>query len=265
MRAVDTTKPKMGVYSSWQRRHSKLAAEAQVRKESGGADLVMFGDSHMEAFRGTANPSILNPSILQKEYAVFQDVMRTTRELQTVFGVPAHIHGISGDSTQGLLYRLQNGEMDSPPPKVATVHIGNNDVAMGINPMSVAKGVEENLKTLLLWGPNVQIVLIALFPRVDDVCGRPKGSQCPSEVPLSSSFYTEPLREVNERLERLAESHPRVHFVNCNARFILRKGTDMYLNTKIFKDGLHILDFSGAQEFLACLKEPVISALGTLQ
>eukprot|EP00959_Pyramimonas_sp_CCMP1952_P376343 7882871-Pyramimonas_sp.AAC.1 len=215
----------------------------------------------MEAFLGTVNPSILSPSVLQKEYSVLQDVMRTTRNLETVFGVAAQVQGIAGDTTQGLLYRLEHGEMDSPPPKVATLLVGTSDLALGVHPSSIATGVEANVDKLLTWGPDVQVVLFALFPRVDDVCGRKKTEKCPLEVDMSKSYYTLPVDEVNELLEQLAAKHPRVTFVNCNSRFTLRKGTETYLNTKIFKDGMHILDFDGAKSFLECIKQPVKAGL----
>uniref|UniRef100_A0A7S0QSB6 SGNH hydrolase-type esterase domain-containing protein n=1 Tax=Pyramimonas obovata TaxID=1411642 RepID=A0A7S0QSB6_9CHLO len=263
LRKVDTTVPKRGVYSAWQRRHSRLSMDVQAKKATGGAQLVMFGDSHMEAFMGTANPSILSPSILQKEYAVFQEVMQTTRNLETVFGVPAQVQGIAGDTTQGLLYRLEHGEMDSDPPKVATLLVGTSDLALGVHPSSIAMGVEANVEKLLAWGPDVQVILLALFPRVDDVCGKNKTTKCPLEVDMKLSYYTRPVEEVNDQLEQVASKHPRVTFVNCNSRFTLRKGTAMYLNTKIFKDGMHILDFDGANSFLECIKDPVKERLAS--
>merc|ERR1712216_275558 len=129
-----------------------------------------------------------------------------------------------------------------------------SDLALGIHPSSIVKGIKTVVEKLLAWGPDVQVVVFALLPRVDDVCGKRKVEKCPLEVDMSKSFYTKPVEDVNVQLENLATEYPRLTFVNCNSHFILRKGSETFLNTKTFKDGMHILDFDGAKSFLECIK-----------
>ena len=56
--------------------------------------------------------------------------------------------GVSGDGTENLLWRLQNGNLEGPPPALAIMLIGINDLTYSGSPRSpelAAEGIRANL------------------------------------------------------------------------------------------------------------------------
>ena len=56
--------------------------------------------------------------------------------------------GVSGDRTDNLLWRLQNGNLAGPPPKVVVLLIGTNDLAYHRSPELTAEGIRAALQVL---------------------------------------------------------------------------------------------------------------------
>jgi lysophospholipase L1-like esterase len=77
--------------------------------------------------------------------------------------------GISGDRTQNVLFRLQNGELDGVKPKAIVLLIGTNNLPPAANntPEDTAKGVKAILDLLREKQPQAKILLMAIFPRED--------------------------------------------------------------------------------------------------
>lgn len=76
--------------------------------------------------------------------------------------------GVSGDRTEHLLWRLQHGNLDGPPPKGAIVLIGTNDLTNGGKPRppeSIAEGIRRDLLYLRQHLPETRILLLGLWPR----------------------------------------------------------------------------------------------------
>ena len=57
--------------------------------------------------------------------------------------------GVSGDRTENLLWRLQNGNLAGPPPHAAVLLIGTNDLAAGRSPELAAAGIRAVLEALI--------------------------------------------------------------------------------------------------------------------
>ncbi len=74
--------------------------------------------------------------------------------------------GISGDRTQHLLWRLQNGEFDGQTPKVAVLLIGINNIGQKDPepPESAAAGIEAVVGEIRRRSPTTKILLQAVFP-----------------------------------------------------------------------------------------------------
>ena len=74
--------------------------------------------------------------------------------------------GIGGDTTQFLLWRLQDGEVDgcAPSTRVAVLLIGINNIFGGATPANTAAGVQANLNELRCRLPNAKILLLGLWP-----------------------------------------------------------------------------------------------------
>ena len=70
--------------------------------------------------------------------------------------------GIAGDTTQGVLWRLQNGEGEGFKPKAIMLMIGTNN---GNTAPEVAMGVAAVVFELRKDFPDAKILLLAIFPR----------------------------------------------------------------------------------------------------
>jgi lysophospholipase L1-like esterase len=73
--------------------------------------------------------------------------------------------GVSGDRTEHLVWRLDHGNLDGPPPKVAIVMIGTNDIGHGRSVEVAAEGVRAVLLKLRVREPATRILLLGLWPR----------------------------------------------------------------------------------------------------
>ena len=75
--------------------------------------------------------------------------------------------GVSGDKTEHLLWRLQHGNLDGPPPTGFIVLIGTNDLTHPRPPEDAAEGVRANLLYLRQRLPAARILLLGLLPRAE--------------------------------------------------------------------------------------------------
>jgi len=73
--------------------------------------------------------------------------------------------GVSGDRTEHLLWRLQHGNLDGPPPAGIMVLIGTNDLTNDRTPEIVAEGIRADLQYLRRQLPAARIGLLGLWPR----------------------------------------------------------------------------------------------------
>lgn len=72
--------------------------------------------------------------------------------------------GIAGDTTQGVLYRLENGEGEGFSPQAVMLMIGTNNIGRNI-PGEVAEGVGAVVLSLQQHFPEAKILLLGVFPR----------------------------------------------------------------------------------------------------
>src|ERR1051326_1560830 len=75
--------------------------------------------------------------------------------------------GVSGDRTDQLLWRMQHGNLDGPPPRAVILLIGSNDLAQGRTPEASAEGIRAKLLELRRRRPRAGILLLGLWPRED--------------------------------------------------------------------------------------------------
>jgi lysophospholipase L1-like esterase len=73
--------------------------------------------------------------------------------------------GVSGDRSEHLVWRLDHGNLDGPPPKVAIVLIGTNDIGHGRSVEDAAEGIRAVLIKLRVREPTTRILLLGLWPR----------------------------------------------------------------------------------------------------
>jgi len=118
------------------------------------------------------------------------------------FGWNAADFGWGGDTTQNILWRLRNGELDGVNPKVIVLLAGTNNIAVGKSDgakiADVARGIHAILEEFHRRAPATTIVLTAIFPRNDN--------------PTANAT----IDEINRRIEGFADGR-RVRFLNVNS------------------------------------------------
>jgi lysophospholipase L1-like esterase len=131
--------------TGWLKRHTNFVAQAN----QGGIDILFMGDSITDFWRNRGS------NVWNQYYA------------------PRHASnfGISGDRTQHVLWRMDNGELDGIKPKVVVLMIGTNNTGKERNgqprntvPETIA-GVQTVVADLRARLPDSKILLLAIFPR----------------------------------------------------------------------------------------------------
>lgn len=97
--------------------------------------------------------------------------------------------GISADRTENLLWRLDHGNLDGPPPDAVVLLIGTNDLSAGRSPNETAAGVRAVLLNLRERLPQARILLLGLWPRGE----------------AADSPFRAKLGEVNRQIETCAD------------------------------------------------------------
>jgi lysophospholipase L1-like esterase len=166
--------------AGFMRLHNQYVAQAKA----GNIDLYMLGDSITDFWqhRHKAN--------WDKSFA----------------GWKAADFGISGDRTQHVLWRLQNGELEGVTPKVIVLLIGTNNLPQNAvytenTVADAAKGVKAIVDLLKEKEPQAHILLMAVFPR---------GDKAVSSTPLSDR-----VNELNGMIANLDDGK-QVKFLNIN-------------------------------------------------
>lgn len=125
--------------------------------------------------------------------------------------------GIAGDTTQGVLYRLQNGEGKGFSPKAVMLMIGTNNTARN-TAAEIAEGVGAIVLQLQRDFPDAKILLLGIFPR-----GR-------AGDPVRAT-----IADINKTVARLHDGN-KVHYLDIGAGFLDAAGN---IPQDVMSDGLH--------------------------
>jgi alpha-glucuronidase len=162
---------------------------------------------------------------------------------RTFHGWHAANFGWGADTTQNILWRLQNGELDGVDPKVVVVQAGTNNVSTkpggDAKVQDIVRGIAAIVDTCRAKAPRATIVLTAIFPRNDH-----------------PAAWQEIVR-INEEISRLADG-ARVRFVNINDKLAAPDGT---LLDGMTVDKLH-LSLKGYQVWADALRPLLLEILG---
>jgi lysophospholipase L1-like esterase len=175
-------------------RHEGFVALAK----QGNIDLLLHGDSITDWWvQGDANR------------AVFEKYFG---------GVRTANFAVAGDTTQGVLWGLKNGEGQGFQPKAVMVMIGTNNSGTYTAP-EIAEGIGAVVLELRRNFPAAKILLLAIFPR--SVPGDP---------------VRDKIAEVNRLIARLGDER-HVFFMDIGAKFLDERG---YFLPDVFRpDNLH--------------------------
>lgn len=178
---------------NWMKRHESF----NERVKKGNVDLLMIGDSITQGWETAGK------GVWEKYYAP-----RNAVNL-----------GIGGDRTQHVLWRLDNGNIEGISPKAAVLMIGTNN-SNDNSSAQIAEGVEAIVKKLRTKLPKTKILVLAIFPRGEDV--------------------NNPRRKVNIganlSIRKLADGEM-VHYLDIGDKFLADDGT---LSKEVMPDLLHL-------------------------
>jgi lysophospholipase L1-like esterase len=125
---------------------------------------------------------------------------------------------VAGDTTQGVLWGLRNGEGQGFQPKAVMLMIGTNNMSTYTGP-EIAEGIGAIVLELQRNFPDAKVLLLAIFPR--GVPGDP---------------VRDKIAEVNRIIARLDDQR-RVFFMDIGAKFLDDKG--YFLPDAFRPDNLH--------------------------
>ena len=174
-------------------RHEKM----NERVAQGDADLLMIGDSITQAWESGGK------KVWDQYYGDRKAVNL----------------GISGDRTQHVLWRLDNGNIKGLDPKLAVIMIGTNNSGSN-TPEEIADGTTAIVKRLRTKLPKMKVLILGVFPR--------------------GTNDADPRRQVNMKanaiVAKLADDQM-VHYLDISQQFLT---ADRTLSKSIMPDLLHL-------------------------
>jgi cephalosporin-C deacetylase-like acetyl esterase/lysophospholipase L1-like esterase len=212
--------------------NSQLAHQQLLRKaHEGRTDVYFLGDSITRRW-GAA----------EEQYRALLANWR-----QNFSGWNAADFGWGGDTTQNILWRIQNGELDGVNPKVIVLMAGTNNVGkaspVALNEATVADvtaGIRAIIAECRRKAPGATLIVMGITPRNDYMPVMPV------------------IEAINRNLARLADGHT-VRYLNLNAQLADASGR---LHTGMTDpDQLH-LAVSGYQIWADALRPVLTELLG---
>jgi len=180
-----------------QRQGPRHEGFVEIAKQ-GNIDLLLHGDSITDWWvQGDANK------------AVFEKYFGAIRTAN---------FGVAGDTTQGVLWGLRNGEGQGFQPKAIMLMIGTNNSG-GNTGAEIAEGVGAVVLEMRRNFPNAKILLLAIFPR-----GRP------------GDPVRDKIGEANEIIKKLDDQR-HVFYLDIGAKFLDAEG--VFLPDTFRPDNLH--------------------------
>src|SRR6267142_2859753 len=198
--------------------HTQLLEKAR----KGGIDVYFEGDSITRRW-GTSDEQ-------------YKDFLANWR--QNFFGWNAADFGWGGDTTQNILWRLNNGELDNVKPKIIVILAGTNNVGnrspeiADTRVANITSGIKAILDICRQKAPDATIVLIGITPRNDNM----------AVMPIINS--------VNDNISKFADGK-KIRYLNLNDRLGDKDGK--LLDGMANRDGLH-LNVKGYQVWADALK-----------
>jgi cephalosporin-C deacetylase len=212
--------------------NSRIAhAQLLEKARRGGIGVYFLGDSITRRW-GTSD----------EQYRAFLENWRAN-----FFGWNAANFGWGGDTTQNILWRLTDGELDGVNPRIIVLLAGTNNVG-NLSPRSgddpriadTTRGIEAIVNVCRKKAPNATIVLMGITPRNDN----------PAVMPIVDA--------INDNIAKLADGK-KIRYLNINDKLADRDGR--LLEGMANRDGLH-LDVGGYQVWADALKPILTEILG---
>ena len=214
-------------------KNSQIAHRQLLEKaRKGGIDVYFLGDSITRRW-GTSDA----------KYKSFLENWR-----QNFFGWNAANFGWGGDTTQNILWRLGDGELDNVNPKIIVLLAGTNNVGnkspqnkteVESKAADITRGIKAILDVCRQKAPAAVIVLMGITPRSDN----------PDVMPV--------IDKINKNIAKFADGK-KIRYLNINKKLADKKGR---LLPGMSADGLH-LEVKGYQVWADALKPVFTKLLG---
>ena len=159
-------------------------------------EMLFVGDSITDGWRNAGQP------IWDQHWAKYK---------------PANF-GIGGDTTQGVLWRMQNGELDGYKAKLIVLMLGTNNINRNPND-EIVDGDRLIIEEFKKRQPQAKILVLGIFPRAVQ----------------ATDPYRASIKDINSKLAKLADNK-QVFFLDIGDKFLTPDGT---LTPEIMPDGLH--------------------------
>ena len=188
--------------------HVALEPATRIRAEGYGAsdwwlDRLLRNRNEIAAAKGEVDLVFLGDSITHNWENAGKETLAELRKTYSVLNL-----GYSGDRTEHLLWRGENGELDGYKAKCVMLMIGtNNTWHRKDRPADIAAGIKKILELVARKQPEAKTLLLPIFPFGD-------GPAHPNRVNNE---------KVNEAIKAFADGN-RVIWVDFNAKFLDAKG-----------------------------------------
>jgi lysophospholipase L1-like esterase len=170
----------------------------RAKEAPGDYDIEFIGDSITEAWEGAGT------NVWREFYG----------------GRKALNLGVSGDRTQHVLWRFENGQLDGIRAKVAVVLIGtNNSLGQDNTEAEILEGITAIVQQIRNRQPETRIILLGIFPR-------------------GETFSTQrgKILQVNEALAKLDDGKD-IFYIDFGSQLIENDGS---ISKSIMPDFLHL-------------------------
>jgi lysophospholipase L1-like esterase len=211
------------------------AVEPLPRDEPAAQERQLLLNQRVAAAGKTARLIFVGDSITQRWESEGSDVWQ-----QYYAGRDALNLGLSGDKTQNVLWRLDNGNLDGLDPKLVVLMIGTNNVtAEATSVAQVADGVTAVVSKLRERLPRARVLLLAILPSEENP-GPKRGN----------------ILQVNQIIRRLADDS-RVFWLDFGYRYVAADGT---IPHALMRDYLH-LTAQGYQVWAEAMEDDLTTLL----
>ena len=193
-------KPRLNVAATFTQTNQRMGPRHEgfvATAKQGNIDLLLHGDSITDWWQQEANLPVFNKYFANIRTANF---------------------AVAGDTTQGVLWGLRNGEGQGFQPKAVMLMIGTNNTGQYTGP-EIAEGVGAVVMELRRNFPSAKILLLAIFPRA-----------------LPGDPVRDKIAEVNQIISRL-DDNKNVFYMDIGQKFLDDKG--VFLPDSFRPDNLH--------------------------
>ena len=188
----------------------------------GDAELLLMGDSITDFWRNTEG-AFAGKSVLDEYFGHWRIAN----------------FGIAGDTTEGVLYRLANGEGEGFSPRAVMLMIGTNNTRRN-TAAEIAEGIGAVVLELRDDFPEAKILLLGVFPR-----GR-------AGDPVRGT-----IAEINDTISRLHDGES-VHYLDIGDAFLDADGN---IPASVMSDRLHP-STEGYRIWAEAVQEPLTELMG---